>query len=297
MRRHTGVAAFVLVGAAAFPSTALASIVVGSDLSEPAATPSQASVCAKAPAPCTSMLISVKQGNAYPAASPADGTVVAFDIKSGGPGTATFRLVRLDAAVSAKVLLATGAGTGPTVNLPGPGSYEFPANLQIKAGDHVGLDSSQSTAYGSCQMGAYSYGFEPPLADGGPLVQPQLTGSCELLVNAVVEPSAAIVFGKGTVARTSGKANLALEFPSPGRLVLRGKGIKKVSRQIGRAGSLSLPLKISAKVRNKLTNGGGLKLKLSATFTPTGGSSATQSATVGFHFAGAAMLRSRSYVP
>jgi hypothetical protein len=268
---------------AILPAAGQASIVVGSDLSEVAATAGQASVCGKAPGPCTSMLAAVKKGNAYPAVSPANGTVVAFKIKSGGPGTATFRLVRLDAAVSAKVLLATGAGTGPTVNLPGPGTYEFPAGLPIKAGDYVGFDSSQSTAYGACQASAYSYGFEPPLADRGPLLVPQLTGSCELLVSAVVEPSATIVFGKGTISQATGKARLALRLPGPGKLVLRGKGIRKVSRKIGRAGPQSLPLAISAKDRSKFENGGGLKLELSAIFSPTGGSSATRSATVGFH--------------
>jgi hypothetical protein len=181
------------------------------------------------------------------------------------------------------------------VDLPGAGSYEFPVDLPIKAGDYVGFDSSKSTAYGSCQTGAYSYGFEPPLADGGPLVQPQLAGSCELLVNAVVEPSATVVFGKGAVARATGKAMLALKLPGPGELVLRGKGIKKVTRQIGRAGPLSLPLKISAEAREKISNGGGLKLKLSATFAPTGGSSATQSARVGFHLAGTATASARPH--
>jgi hypothetical protein len=241
------------------------------------------------------MLISVKKGNAYPAVSPANGTITAFNVKSGGPDTATFRLVWLDAAVSAKVLLATGAGTGPTVNLPGPGTFEFPTDLPIEAGDYVGLDSSQSTAYGACQMGAYSYGFEPPLADGASLVPPLLSGSCELLVNAVVEPSATVVFGKGTVARATGKAKLALKLPGPGKLLLRGKGIKKVTRQIGRAGPLSLPLKISAEVRKKLSNGGGLKLKLSETFAPTGGNSATQTAAVGFHLAGTATASARPH--
>ncbi|HEX3609287.1 MAG TPA: beta-propeller fold lactonase family protein [Solirubrobacterales bacterium] len=285
---------FSLVVCGALPCAAQASIVVGSDLSEAAAAPSQASSCAKAPAPCTSMLAGVKKGNAYLAVSPANGTVTAFDIKSGGPGTATFRLVWFDAAIAAKVLLAIGDGTGPTVNLPGPGTYEFPVDLPIKAGDHVGLDSSQSTAYGACQMGAYSYAFEPPLVDAESAV-PQTTGSCELLVNAVVEPSATVVFGKGTVARATGKAKLALKLPGPGKLVLRGKGIKKVSRKIGRAGPLSLPLKISAKDRKKFENGGGLKLELSATFSPTGGSSATQTATVGFHLTGTATASARPH--
>ena len=275
------VAGAVLI-ALALSSTAQASIVVGSDLTEAAATPALASNCAPISAPCTTMLAGVKRGNPYPAASPASGTVIAFDVKTGGPGTIAFRLLRLDAAVAAKVLLVTGDGSGPTAALAGAGIYEFPADLPIGAGDYVGFDSSLFTAYGDCQQSAYTYGFSPPLPDRGSLQPPSGSGSCELLVNAVVIPSATVHFGKGSFNRASGKAKLGLELPGPGNLTLLGKGIGRVSRQVGRAGALDLPLAITAAARRKLTKNGSVKLRLSATFVPTGGTAATQSVAVVF---------------
>jgi hypothetical protein len=273
--------------ALALTSPARASIVVGSDLSETAAGPGQASDCAPVSPPCTSMLAGVKQGNPFPAASPASGTVVAFDIKTGGPSTVTFRLLRLDSAVAAKVILVGGDGTGPTVDLPGPGAYEFPAGLPIRAGDYVGFDSSLFSAYGACQAGASSYGFSPPLPDGGGALQPPLaSGSCELLVNAVVAPSAALVFGRGTVARASGRATLGLRLPGPGELTLSGRDVKTVSKHIARAGRLHLPLSLKLRARNRLARQGSVKLKLSTTFTPTGGSAAGRSAVVRFRLSG-----------
>lgn len=268
----------------AFASTAQASIVVGSDLSEPAVTPEQASSCAPTPAPCTSLLAAVKLGNPYPASSPADGTVVAFDIKSGGPSTVTFRVAQFDSEIIAKIgILAAGDGTGPTVELPGPGVYEVPTDLPIKAGEHVGIDSSLFTAFGACQANAYSVGFSPPLANGGELQRGQINGSCELLVNAVVVPSAVIGFGNGAVVDTAGRAKLRLKLPGPGRLTLKGRGIRKTSKLVGWAGPLNLQLRLTAGSRKRIANAGSASLKLSATFTPNGGSASTQSATVRFH--------------
>lgn len=270
--------------ALALTPPARASIVVGSDLTETAAEPTQASGCGPVSSPCTSMLAAVKPGNLFPAASPASGTVVAFDIETGGPSTVTFRVLHLISAISAKVILVVGDGTGPTVDLPGPGTYEFPASLPIRAGDSVGFDSSLFSAYGACQVGTYwtySYSFSPPVPDREGRL-PQSSGRCELLINAVVVPSAALVFGKGTVARASGKAKLALRFPGPGDLTLTGKDIKTLSRHIVRAGRLSLPLSLKSRARKRLAKKGSVMLRLSATFAPTGGSAASRSALIRF---------------
>ena len=228
------------------------------------------------------MLTEVKQDNQYPASSPARGTVTAFDIKSGGAGTVTFRLLHLDAAVAAKVILVGGVGTGPTVELPGPGTYEFPVSLPIAAGDSIGFDSSLFTAYGACQTKASSYSFSPPLIDAATLEQPSANGSCELLINAVVSPSAAVAFGKGTISRR-GRASLGLRVPGPGDLALTGRGIKPVSKQVGRAGLLNLPLVLVGSAPHQLANRGRVTIRFSATFTPSGGSGETKAATIRFH--------------
>lgn len=263
------------------PGTAAASIIVGSDLTEAAST--QPSACAPYSTSCTSMLVRAKAGNLYPTASPADGTVVGFGIKSGGPETVTFRLLRLDTAIAAKVLLVGGVGTGPTVNLPGAGTFEFPASLPIKAGDALGIDSSGSTAYGACQNGTgggESWRFSPPIAEAN-WMPVQSSDSCELLVDAVVEPSASVGFGKGTVTR-KGRALLALRLPGPGTLTLSGGQISTASRTIGQAGVASVPVRLKAAARHRLASSGHVRVQVSETFAPTGGIAATESATVDF---------------
>jgi hypothetical protein len=270
-----GALAAPLVG----PAPAGATITIGSDLTEAAAT--QPSACAPYATSCTSMLVLAKRGNLNPAASPADGTVVGFGIKSGGPGAVTFRLLRLDTAIAAKVLLVGGVGTGPTVSLPGAGTFEFPASLPIEAGDWIGIDSSGSTAYGACQNGAESWRFSPPIADGSWLQPVQSSDRCELLIQAVVEPSASVGFGKGTVTRAR-KTLLALRMPGPGELTLSGTEIGTVARTIGRAGKVSVPLRLRAAAHRRLVSSGHARVEVSETFAPDGGVPASESATVNF---------------
>jgi hypothetical protein len=271
-------------------SPARASIIVGADLASLAADPAQASDCAPAPSPCTTMLFEVPQGSSIPAASPAAGTVVAFDIETGGPSTVTFRLLRLDAAVAGKVILASGVGTGPTVDLPGPGTYEFPTSLPIRVGDRVGVDSSSLNAYSACRPFADSLVFSPPLPDGGSLQTP-MSSKCELLVNAVVLPSATVGFGKGTVDRASGRAKLGLRLPGPGELTLTGPGIGRVSKRFAWADRLNLPIRLRSGARKRVTRRGSAELRLAATFAPVGGEAASQSALVRFRLVGRAKKR------
>jgi hypothetical protein len=275
-------AASALAAAMVAPAPAAATITVGSDLTEAAST--QPSACAPYATSCTNMLVRAKRGNLYPAASPADGTLVGFGIKSGGAGAGTFRLLRLDTAIAAKVLLVGGVGTGPTVNLPGAGTFELPASLPIRAGDSLGIDSSGSTAFGACQTGAggaESWRFSPPIADGSWLQPVQSSDDCELLVNAVVEPSASVGFGRGTVTR-AGRTLLALRLPGPGVLTLSGSEIRTVARTIGRAGKLGVPVRLRPAARRRLASSGHARVEVSETFAPTGGVAASETATVNF---------------
>ena len=256
-----------------------ATITIGSDLTEAAST--QPIACATFAPTCTSMLARTKQGNLDPAASPADGTVVGFGIKSGAAETVTFRLLHLNAAIAAKLLLVGGTGTGPTVSLPAAGVFEFPASLPIRAGDSVGFDSPGSTAYGACQSGAESWRFSPPLVDAGMAEPPQSSDECELLVNAVIEPSANVRFGKGTVTRT-GKAKLVVRLPGPGKLTLSGSEIRTVTRSIASEGSSTVQVHLRGNARGRLARSGHVRVRVSETFAPTGGVAAAESKTINF---------------
>src|SRR5262245_34724834 len=159
----------------------------GSDLSLPA--DSLKSTCAPATPPCTILLSQAHPGNAFPSRAPVAGLVRSFGIRAGAPETVTFRIGRLNLGGGVHDV-GTGQATGPTVSLPGPGTYSFPASLWVHAGDSVGIDTS-STASFSIQPDCHaaSFFFSPPLADGAPAQPIDANASCEWLVNAVFDPS------------------------------------------------------------------------------------------------------------
>jgi len=270
-----GLALFVLV---AMPSSAEAAITIGSDLS---ATPgTQALNCAPAPAPCTNLLGGVHTGNPFPARSPTSGTVLSFGVRSASADTLTFRL---GSTSGVQATAGSGAGTGPTVHLAGPGAFSFPANLPISAGDLVGFDSSSSRAYGDCFVpGAFFNSYSPPLVDGA---APQSTagggsGACELLVNAVVEPSSSFTFGAVKLNKALGSAKLSVAFPGPGSAVLSGPKVKRFQTSDAFAGTLKLPVKPTKRTKKKLLRTGKQKVAVTVTFSPTGGTPSSQSAKI-----------------
>jgi hypothetical protein len=271
------VATAAMAAGALAPGPAAATITIGSDLTEAAQT--QAVTCGTYATSCTSVLVRAKPGNANPAASPADGTVISFGVKSGGAENVTFRLIRLDSAIAAKVLLVGGVGTGPTVDLPGAGTFQFPTNLPIRAGDWLGLDSSGPTAFGDCQGGAETWRLSPAVAEGSYLPPVQSSEGCELLVDAVVEPSASVGFGGGRVTR-AGRTLLALRLPGPGTLTLRGREIRTVIREVAEAGGADIVVRLRPEARRRLTTSGHVRLTIDETFAPNGGAPASETKTV-----------------
>jgi hypothetical protein len=77
-----------------------------------------------------------------------------------------------------------------------------------------------------------------------------------------------------------GTAKLALLLPGPGRLVLSGKGIKRVTRHPGKAGGATLRIKPKGKLKPRLINRGEAKVDAEVTFKPKGGHARTRSKTV-----------------
>jgi hypothetical protein len=141
--------------------------------------------------------VAVDQGDAIDGVlrAPMNGKIVAFKVRAGGPGQMTFRLVSLQGGMG--IYMGRGDGTGPTVNVQGNGFSEtgdpvetFPANLQVKQGDYVGIDSTSTSALYCSSGGAHQLIFSPTL--GGPmsaLASTSKTDGCELLVQAVMEPA------------------------------------------------------------------------------------------------------------
>lgn len=128
--------------------------------------------------------------------APANGTIVKFRIRAGGPGAVTFRLGHMkgfgfDAALEDYSGLARDAGVGPTVQVQGNGFSEdgnpvetFPARLKVHRGDYVGLDSTATSALYCSGGGANQAIFSTPL--DGRYQRVAKTDGCELLVQAVM---------------------------------------------------------------------------------------------------------------
>ena len=81
--------------------------------------------------------------------------------------------------------------------------------------------------------------------------------------------------------RTEGrKVFLDVAFPGQGKAKLKGKGLKKSSREVPRAGERSLKLKLKGGARRRLERGKKVKLKVEVTFTATEGVPFSQTARV-----------------
>jgi hypothetical protein len=90
-------------------------------------------------------------------------------------------------------------------------------------------------------------------------------------------PSNGFKIGKLKLNKKKGTATLLVQVPGAGTLELRGKGLRKVTRSSRGADKIQLPVKSVGKAKRKLVKTGVVKLRAILTFTPTGGTAATQS--------------------
>lgn len=274
--------------AALAPATSQASITIGSDLSLPAT--GSADNCILSTPPCTHVLVGVHPGNQFPLKSSTTGIVKSFGIKIGGSTrageTVTFRLAQVSPSLPAAV---TGAGTGPSATFHAPGVYSVPANLAVKVGAYVGIDTSSTSAaaeLSTCAPGSGYLTLHPTITDFGSPQSVDSNSTCELLVNAVIQPTSVFGFNpKQTYAVKKDKIILYVELPGPGGIKVSGKGVARQpaaskgatgAGTVQQAGTVRLPVKLSRRTIKRLDAKGKAALNLLITFTPVGGDPATE---------------------
>ncbi len=253
------------------PASGQANLTIGNDLTLPAGP--TASECPIVSPPCTYATTGNHTGNSFAARSPVSGVVQSFGIKTSAPEFVTFRLVHFSSRT------ATGAGTGPSVNIPHAGITSVPASLPIEAGDYLGIDTSSTTAVSSsCTSGGF-YLYHPTLADGGS--SPNAANStCDLLVNAVVRPENRFTLRGLRRDRHAGTAIQKLFVSNPGRISVAGHDVRHDVTSIRRAGATTLDLAATGAKERKLSKRGTIKLKPTFTFKPLGGTARQTRATV-----------------
>ena len=93
-------------------------------------------------------------------------------------------------------------------------------------------------------------------------------------------PSNVIALGKPKANKANGTATLSVTVPGAGVLTLQGKGVKgqrqgaaglSVTKPVSGAGKVKLKVKAKGKTLKKLKANGKVTVKVTVTFTPTGG--------------------------
>jgi hypothetical protein len=203
-------------------------------------------------------------------AAPGDGQQLALKVfeKIPVPG-ATFRQVAHDGP---RVL------TGGTMNT-------FTTELAVRAGDFLGVGFQSGSAPNGCLFGSEignwtRIGY---LGDGETGDFHAETGYVN--VAAVIEPSNSFTIGTIRKNRRRGTARISVTVPGPGSLALSGKGVRAqrasggaplAAKAVSGAGTVKLLVRARGPKRLLLDRSGRVKVKLLITYTPTGGTPASE---------------------
>jgi DNA-binding beta-propeller fold protein YncE len=89
-------------------------------------------------------------------------------------------------------------------------------------------------------------------------------------------PSNRFKFGKLKLNRRKGTATLTVVVPGPGRLTLKGRGVRRVTAMARHAGNVRLLVRAVGAAKRTLARTGTAKLKALVTYAPTGGTALTR---------------------
>jgi hypothetical protein len=214
-------------------------------------------------------------------ASPVNGTVSFGRILSASTGTAAFQIVHPLGGN-----LFTGAGTSPTFVVNGNTLNPYPLVLPIKIGEYVAVVADSGLKIDATTASVRSMQFQPALVDGGPGTMPVFEGpNTEITINADITPTNSFTVDAIARDKTKGKATLTLVVSNPGEIAGTGKGAKvssvaRSSKSVTAPGPVPVVIKATGKKGKKLNQTGKVKLSVTLTFTPTGGSPSSQAVKV-----------------
>jgi hypothetical protein len=224
--------------------------------------------------PCV-LITSVVPGQTM--ASPCDGTITRFRL-NGFPRPQNHYSLRVVTKNADGTF--TGTATSAPVSITTEGVNEYSTSLPIETGQELGIDFLDSLEEfglrwvgGSAVVANYFYKFP---ADGG-TVPPTGNATFYYLFNADVACTPSNVF---KVLKQKGTA-LSVELGSAGSLTIadaaKGKAKRlKPSRASGGPGAVKIGLKLNSAAKKELSEKGKMMVKARITFTPTGGTAASQ---------------------
>jgi hypothetical protein len=181
-----------------------------------------------------------------------------------------------------------GVATSPPATLvDADGIQHFKTSLPIAIGDGIGLDTLPSSvpgnigiARGTSTLRSTVEMFSPPLLDGKPEQSPQVSVGGVLDMDAVLEPTNTVTFGRVAADRKKGTATVSVTVPNPGTLVVGGAGVRPSTRTLKAPGAVVLKVAPAGTSLKALSKRGKVSLAVKVTFTPTGGAAKTASKTL-----------------
>jgi hypothetical protein len=216
--------------------------------------------------------------------SPVNGTVVRWRIRVGDSTRVTnLRIVRPLGGG-----LFTGTGTSPSVLPPINATTTYDAQLPIRIGDYIGIDCcafdffEPDAEFFVAGNAAVRNEWQPRLADGGAGRAPLRTNAYEIAVNAEINPTSTFTLHAVSRNKRTGTATITAKVPNPGQLTGSGKAVNAaaITKRVRTPGRVRLLIKAKGRKKRKLNATGKVKVRPKITFTPTGGSANTLSATV-----------------
>ena len=168
----------------------------------------------------------------------------------------------------------------------------FSANIAVKAGDVIGMNSFSGTPDCGTLVTGENYLRQPAatatpatgdLANGQSATFGGVVMDRHLDISAQLEPTNTVTFGQVARNKKKGTARVTLDLPNPGQLAFSGNKVKLAQvansgvTTVTAPGSVTFSLKAKGKKLRKLKKTGKVGVNPAFTFTPNGGAANTQS--------------------
>jgi hypothetical protein len=207
--------------------------------------------------------------------SPIDGVIVRWRITQATGGPFALRVLT---PVSGQTF--TGGAASAPQTPTNTATQTYSTNIPITKGQFIGLNvTDDNDQVGFAFPGNFSF-WIPPLANGETRAGtgPSAVGEVGFNADVATIPSNDFSLGKLKKNKNRGTALLTVDVPGPGKLDLSGFGVKPqrslggatVSKEVTKAGPVTLRIKAKGKKKTKLSNRGKVKVKVNVTYTPTG---------------------------
>jgi len=154
---------------------------------------------------------------------------------------------------------------------PGSGSLLTPEGLAIDCGGSLEVLEVEDN---SIDEFARIERFGEPGSQVPPCAAP-LPGE-PIQVSLVRVPSSKFRFAGLVKNRRNGSAVLFVRVPGPGKVILKGRGVRRLSRGASRAMRVRLPVKPKVRLKRFLKRHGKGRIRVEVTFRPVGGAPLTR---------------------